>query len=76
MLELSIHQGIFIGFKADNNLRQRLETLSNAERQYVSEEDSAFLRIFRVGEDTYVGKIVSDSLTTDMVEDTVPNPAE
>lgn len=69
MLELLIHQPIFIGFKADNSLRQRLETLSNADRQYVGVDDSAFLLICRVGEDTYVGKLVRDSLTTDRVDD-------
>ncbi len=69
MLELSIHQPIFIGFKADSSLRQRLETLSDSDRQYASVEDSAFLQICRLGEDTYVGKIVRDTLTTDRVDD-------
>ncbi len=69
MLELLIHQPIFIGFKADSNLRQQLETLSDANKQYVSREDSTFLRICRVGDDIYVGKIIHDSLTTDRVDD-------
>ncbi len=69
MLEILIHQLIFIGFKADNSLRQRLEALSDSDKQYVSAEDSAFLRICRVGEDTYVGKLIRDSLTTDRVDD-------
>lgn len=69
MLELLIEQPIFIGFKADNSLRQRLETLSDSDKQYVSAEEPAYLRICRVGEDTYVGKLVCDSLTTDQVDD-------
>ena len=69
MLELLIDQPIFIGFKADSSLRQRLEVLSDSDKQYVSIEDPAFLRICRVGDDTYVGKLVSDNLTTDRVED-------
>lgn len=69
MLELLVDQPIFIGFKADNSLRQRLETLSDPDKQYVSAEDPAFLRICRVGEDIYVGKLIRDSLTTDQVED-------
>jgi len=69
LLELQIDQPIFIGFKADNTLRQRLDTLSDSDRQYVSAEDPAFLRICRVGEDVYVGKLISDNLTTDRVED-------
>jgi hypothetical protein len=69
LLELLIHQPIFIGFKADNSLRQRLESLSDSDKKYVSAEDSAFLRICRVGEDTYVGKIIRAGLTTDQVDD-------
>ncbi len=69
MLELLIHQPIFIGFKADNSLRQRLQVLSDTDKQYVSDEDPAFLRICRVGQDTYVGMLVRESLTTDRVDD-------
>jgi hypothetical protein len=69
LLELLIHQPIFIGFKADNSLRQRLEGLSDSDKQYVSAEERGFLRICRVGDDTYVGKLIRDSLTTDRVED-------
>jgi len=69
MLELLIHQPIFIGFKADNNLRQHLESLSDSDKKYFSREDSTFLRVCRVGEDIYVGKLVHESLTTDRVED-------
>ena len=69
MLELLIHQPIFIGFKADNNLRQHLESLSDFDKKYFSPEDSTFLRVCRVGEDIYIGKLVHESLTTDRVED-------
>lgn len=69
MLELLIHQPIFIGFKADHNLRQHLESLSDIDKKYFSREDSTFLRIFRVGEDVYVGKLVHEGLTTDQVDD-------
>ncbi len=69
LLELLIHQPIFIGFKADLGLRQRLETLSDADRKYVSREDSTFLRVCRMGDDIYVGKLIHESLTTDRVDD-------
>jgi hypothetical protein len=69
LLELLINQPIFIGFKADNNLRQHLESLNEFDKQYFSPEDSTFLRVCRVGEDIYVGKLVHESLTTDRVED-------
>jgi len=69
LLELLIHQPIFIGFKADNTLRQHLESLSDIDKKYFSREDSTFLRVFRVGEDVYVGKLVHESLTTDRVDD-------
>ena len=69
MLELLIHQPIFIGFKVDSSLRQRLAVLSDSDKQYVSAEASGFLRICRVGDDTYVGKLIPDNLTTDRVDD-------
>jgi hypothetical protein len=69
LLELQMHQPIFIGFKVDNNLREHLESLSDIDKQYFSREDSTFLRICQVGEDIYVGKLVHESLTTDRVED-------
>jgi len=67
--ELLIDQPIFIGFKVDSQLRERLASLDDANRKYVSAEGSTFLRICGVGEDLYVGKLVDDRLTTDRVED-------
>ena len=69
MLDLLIHQPIFIGFKADNNLQARLESLNDIDKKYLSHDDSTFLRFCRLGEDIYVGKLVHESLTTDRVED-------
>lgn len=69
LLELLIHQPIFIGFKADTNVRQHLESLNESDKKYFSREDSTFLRVCRVGDDIYVGKLVHESLTTDQVED-------
>jgi hypothetical protein len=60
---------MFVGFKADKNLCLRLESLSDVDRNYVSSDASGFLRICRVGEDTYVGKVVRESLTTNQVDD-------
>ncbi|HKQ97379.1 MAG TPA: hypothetical protein VJV75_05860 [Candidatus Polarisedimenticolia bacterium] len=68
MLELRIDQPLFIGFKADKVLLTLLEGLSVTDRQYVSTEGAAFLRICLVGEETYVGKLC-DGLTTDRVDD-------
>ena len=68
-MELLIHQPIFIGFKADSNLRRHLESLSDSDKKYFSPEDSTFLRICQLGEDIYVGKLVHESLTTDRVDD-------
>ena len=69
MLELMMDQPIFIGFKADSTLRQHLETLTAPAKQYISVEDSTFLRLCRVGDDVYIGKLVHETLTTDRVED-------
>jgi hypothetical protein len=60
---------IFIGFKLDGQLRRQLDAISGADRRYISSEDSTFLRICRLGEDDYVGKVVQDRLTTDRVDD-------
>jgi len=67
--ELLIDQPIFIGFKVDSQLRERLSSLDEPNRKYVSAENSTPLRICGVGDDLYVGKLVDDRLTTDRVED-------
>ena len=69
MLQLLGDHPIFIGFKADPALRQKLETLGPAHQAYFSSGDSSFLRLCRLGEDVYVGKLVHETLTTDRVED-------
>lgn len=63
------NQALFIGFKVDSRLRMQLESLKDADKQYVSEEGSTFLHLCGLGEDLYVGKLVEDRLTTDRVED-------
>ena len=69
MQQLMMDQPIFIGFKMDGRLKQHLETLGEADKKYVSSDRTTFLRICRVGEDLYVGKVIDDRLTTDRVED-------
>ena len=69
MLELLIDEPIFIGFKASSGMRRLLETLGIADQKYVSSDDSTFLRLCRIGEDLYVGKVIHDALSTDQVDD-------
>lgn len=69
MLQLLGDHPIFIGFKADPALRQKLEAPSPALQQYISAMDSSFLRLCRLGDDLYVGKVVHETLTTDRVDD-------
>lgn len=69
MLELLVDEPIFIGFKASRGLRQLVESLGIADKKYVSSEDSTFLRLCRIGDDLYVGKLIHDALTTDRVDD-------
>ena len=69
MLELLINEPIFIGFKAGRALRLLLESLSTADRKYVSNEDSTFLRLCGIGDDLYVGKLIHETLATDRVDD-------
>lgn len=68
-MELSDRHALFIGFKLDSGLRRQLEALSGPEKKYVSLEESDFLTICRQGDDSYVGKVVEDRLTTDRVND-------
>ncbi len=69
MLELLIDEPIFIGFKASRSLRLLLESLGNADKKYVSSEDSTFLRFCSIGDDLYVGKLIHEALATDRVDD-------
>ena len=72
-MKLSSKQPIFVGFKLDGSLRRQLESLSGSERRYVSLDDTTFLMVCKKGNDTYVGKLVEDGLTTDRVEDVKRN---
>jgi hypothetical protein len=67
--ELLDHQPIFIGFKVNTTLRRQLESLSSSEKRYLSADDSTFLRICRLGEEVYMGKLLHERLTTDRVDD-------
>ena len=69
MRELLIDQPIFIGFKVSRQLREKLASLGDVDRKYISDRNSTFLRICGVGEDLYIGKLVDERLTTDQVED-------
>jgi hypothetical protein len=73
LLQLIGDHPIFIGFKPEPALRHKLENLGPAERQYVSAEDSSFLRLCLLGDDLYVGKLVHETLTTDRVDDICRN---
>ena len=69
MLQLKDRTSLFVGYKMDTSLRRRLAELAGADRRYVSTEDSTFLRICRLGEDEYVGKVVDEPIATDRVDD-------
>ncbi len=68
-MRLLLDEPIFIGFKASRALRLLIDTLGNADKKYVSSEDSTFLRTCTIAEDLYVGKVVSEPLATDRVDD-------
>lgn len=53
----------------DGALRRRIETLTGSDRRYVSSDDSTFLRVLRLGEDEYIGKLVAERLTTERIDD-------
>ena len=68
-LELSKAQRLFVGFKLDGSLRHQLQALSGPDQKYVSNDDAGFLRLCRVGEKHYVGKVVEPPLGTERVDD-------
>ena len=43
--------------------------MNSSDRKYISDDDSTFLRLCRLGQDLYVGKLIHENLTTDRVED-------
>jgi len=67
-VKLSDRHPIFVGYKMDGPLRRRLEGLTGSERKYI-DADGMFLTVLRLGEDGYVGKVVSERITTDRVDD-------
>lgn len=67
-MTLSDRHPIFVGYKMDGSIRRRLESLTGPERKYIA-DGGDFLRILRFGEDGYVGKVVSERITTDRIDD-------
>ena len=67
-MTLSDRHPIFVGYKMDGSLRRRLESLTGPERKYIA-DDGDFLRILRLGEDGYVGKVVAERITTDRIDE-------
>ena len=67
--ELVDSQPIFIGFKMDSSLSRQLDALTGADRRYVSTESSDFLRICKLGDKRYVGKLIHERLTLERVDD-------
>ena len=62
-------QPIFIGFKMDSSLGRQIDALTGPDLQYVSSENSDFLRICKLGKDRYVGKLIHERMTTERVDD-------
>jgi len=69
VFELSTDRRVFVGFKMDGSLRRQVRSIEGPDRRYVSEEETTFLSICRLGDDEYIGKVVDDGLTTERVED-------
>ena len=68
-MNLNDRQPLFVGIKMDSQVRRRLESITGADKKYVSQDDTTFLTICRVGEDQYVGKVIQERLTTERVDD-------
>jgi len=68
-VKLSVGQAIFVGFKLEGSLKHQLESLSGPDAQYVSREETTFLRICTKDDHPYVGKVIREPLSTDRVDD-------
>lgn len=68
-VELKGREPIFIGCKLEGPLRRRLESIMGPDRKYVSREDSSYLRICRLADAEYVGKVIHERLSTERVDD-------
>lgn len=69
MIRLSDSTPIFVGLKLETGLRRQLEAIEGADKKYVSSEDSTFLRICKLGDEYYVGKLIEERLTADRIDD-------
>ncbi len=69
LLYLADEQPIFIGFKMETSLARELEALTGPDTKYVSADDSTFLRICKLGDKRYVGKLIHERLSTDRIDD-------
>ena len=68
-MELSERHSLFVGFKLDSSLGRQLDSLEGPNRQYVSRDNSTFLRLCTLGKDVFVGKVIEGTLSTDSVND-------
>jgi hypothetical protein len=69
MIQLQGDQAVFIGFKLETGLRRQIEALVGPDKKYVSADDSNFLRICKLGDVQYVGKLIEERLSTDRIQD-------
>jgi hypothetical protein len=68
-LQLTDRQPIFVGCKMDGSMRRQIESLTGPERKYVSGEEATSLRVCRLGDQDYIGRVVAERLSTERVDD-------
>jgi hypothetical protein len=69
VIRLSEDTPIFVGFKLETGLRRQLEALTGPDKKYVSSEDSTFLRVCRLGDEYWIGKLIEERLSTERIDD-------
>jgi hypothetical protein len=60
---------IFFGCKIDSKLREALAQAKPGDRRYFEDPDAGFLRICEVGEEKWIGKVVTGGINVTEVED-------
>jgi hypothetical protein len=69
LIELRKEQAIFVGFRLETSLKRQVDAITGPDQRYVSPDDSTFLRICRLGDKFYVGKLIEERLSTERIDD-------
>lgn len=68
-MKLETSRQLFFGCKIDSKLREALAQAKPGDRRYFEDPDSPFLRICKLDEERWIGKVVDGGVSVTDVED-------